>query len=102
MRFNSLSYMFLCAIAAMEIAVEYGNIPSWVVDWPHCCDIEGDSCEDVRRSGMLLETQNRRKMIHFIAACGRAILHTCDDLFQRCCNKALPFVVIKWAAFLRF
>ena len=56
----------------MEITGEYGNIPSWVADWPHDCDFEGDTCDDLRWPGMFLEAKNRRKMAHFIAACGRA------------------------------
>ena len=57
----------------MAIAGEYGNIPSWITDWTHCCDFEGDTCDDLRWSSVLLETQNRRKMAHFIASCGRAL-----------------------------
>ena len=56
----------------MKIAGEYGIIPPWVADWPNCCDIGGDTCNDLRWPSMLLEAQNRRKMTHFIAACGRA------------------------------
>ena len=64
--------MFQYAIAAMEIAGEYRNIPLWVADWPHCCDFKEDTCDDLRWSAMLLEAQNRREMAQFIAACGRA------------------------------
>ena len=30
----------------MSIAGEHANFPSWVADWPHCCDFEGDTCDD--------------------------------------------------------
>ena len=30
--------VFLSVIAAMHIAGENENVPSWVADWPHCCD----------------------------------------------------------------
>ena len=56
----------------MNIAGEYENIASYVADWPHCCDFRGDTCDDLRWSAMLLKAKNRRKMSHFIAACGRA------------------------------
>ena len=58
----------------MEIAAEYGYIPPLVADWPHCCDFEGDTCDDLRWSVMPLKAQNRREMAHFIAAFGRADL----------------------------
>ena len=57
----------------MESAGEYGNIPSWVADGPHCCDFEGDTCDDLRWSVMLLDAQNRSEMAYFIAGCGRAL-----------------------------
>ena len=31
----------------MEIAGEYGNIPSRVADWPHRYDFLGDTCDDL-------------------------------------------------------
>ena len=37
-----------------------------------CCDFKRDTCHDLRWSAMLLETQNRREMVHISAACGRA------------------------------
>ena len=57
----------------MNIAGEQENIPSWVADWPHCCHFERDTCDGLRQSAMLLEAQNRKKMTHFIALCGRAL-----------------------------
>ena len=51
----------------MYIAGEFENTPSWVADWPHCCDFLGDTCDDLRWCAMLLEPQNYRKTAHFIA-----------------------------------
>ena len=64
---------------------------SIVVDWPHCCDFLGDTCDDLRWSAMLLLPQNRRKTAYFIAACGQAYTHVaskgsatrCDDAHLR-------------------
>ena len=50
-----ISQTLLIAIAAMKIAGEEENIPSWVADWPHCCDFRGDTGNDLRWSAMLLE-----------------------------------------------
>ena len=33
-----LCYIFLITIAAMNIAGENRNLPSWLASWPHCCD----------------------------------------------------------------
>ena len=57
----------------MIIAGAHENIPSGVADWPHCCDFKGDTCDNLPWFAMLLEAQNRRKMPHFIAACGWAL-----------------------------
>ena len=32
----------------------YGNSPSLVADWPHCCNFEEDSCDRLRWTAMLL------------------------------------------------
>ena len=37
----------------MRIAGEYENIPSWVADWPHCCDFVADTCDRLRWSAMV-------------------------------------------------
>ena len=63
----------------MTIAGDNENIPSWVAHWPHCCDFRGDTCDDLRWSAMLLEAQNRRKMAHFIGACGRALTQSTTE-----------------------
>ena len=42
-------------IAAMSIAGEYKNIPSWVADWPHCCVFEADTYDGLRWSAMVLK-----------------------------------------------
>ena len=43
-------------------------------------------CDDLRWSAMLLDAQNRKKMAHFIAACGRA--YTLHD--RAPCNNTAP------------
>ena len=40
---------------------------------------------------MLLEAQNRRKMIHFIAACDRAL---CNVFTYVCCNSSAAYVKV--------
>ena len=37
----------------MNIAGEYENIPSQVADWPHCCDVRGDTCDGLHGSRSL-------------------------------------------------
>ena len=35
-----VSSIFQIAIIAMKIARKKESIPTWVADWPHCCDLE--------------------------------------------------------------
>ena len=62
-----LNYMFLITVATMNITGERENIPSWVADWPHCCDFEGDTCDGLR---CFQNPQNRSKMVFFITPRG--------------------------------
>ena len=41
--------------------------------WLDCGDFWEDTCDDLRWSSMLLKAKNRKKMVYFIAACGRAL-----------------------------
>ena len=40
---------------------------------------EGDTCDVLQWSAMLLETQNRKKTAHFIASCGGNRSFCCDS-----------------------
>ena len=66
----ALSGISLITIAAIIIAGEQENIPSWMADWPHCCDFERDTCDGLR---CFQNPQNRSKMIYFIASFDRAL-----------------------------
>ena len=41
------------------------NIPSWVADWPHCCDFEGDTWDGVQWCAMLLEASESQENAPF-------------------------------------
>ena len=87
----------------MKIAGDNGNLPSWVADWPHCCDFLGDRCDDLRWSAMPLEPKNRRKTAHFIARCGRAYTYTYITWYHRSLSSAQKSVAIsEFPSMLRF
>ena len=49
----------------MSIAGEYENIPSWVADWPHCCDFGADTCDRLRWSAMVLKALKSQQNVPF-------------------------------------
>ena len=61
------SYSLLCsfsvqyAITVMKITREDRNSLSWVADWPHCCDIGGDTCDGLRWLAMLPEASKSQQ-----------------------------------------
>ena len=49
----------------MSIAGESENIPSWVADWPHCCDFVGDTCDGLRGDAMVLDASKSQQNAPF-------------------------------------
>ena len=91
----------------MSIAGEYENIPSWVADWPHCCDFAAESCDRLRWSAMVLKALKSQQNAPFhhivwpgliagalecpiavcsIAACGWALTSVEYLLHMQCCE----------------
>ena len=64
----------------MEIVGEYENLPSWVADWPHCCNFRGDSWGDLRWSAMVLKASKLQQiaLFHHILWQGVMIKHGRD------------------------
>ena len=56
---------FLNTITAMSIEGESENIPSWVANWPHCCDFGGDTCDGLRYAAMVLEASRSQQNAPF-------------------------------------
>ena len=49
----------------MRIAGENENIPSWVENWPHCCDFGGETCDGLRWAAMVLDASKSQQNAPF-------------------------------------
>ena len=49
----------------MSIAGESENIPSWVADWPHCCNFGGDTCDGLQGDAMDLDASKLQQNAPF-------------------------------------
>ena len=49
----------------MSIAGESEKIPSWVADWPHCCDFGGDTCDGLRGDAMVVDASKSQQNAPF-------------------------------------
>ena len=45
----------------MNITGESENIPSWLADWPHCCNFQGGTCDGLRWPAMLLKASESQQ-----------------------------------------
>ena len=70
--------MVRCCTPAMEVSKALHRLLARATrcDATHLRWGTGGTCDHLQWSAMLLEPQNRRKMAHFIAVCGRG--HSCD------------------------
>ena len=83
-------YVAQLNISNYFIAGEYGNIPSWVAGWPHCCDFWGVTFDGLQWSATFCDASGSIN----IAPCGMVLClhikfssgagHTCILYIYKC------------------
>ena len=79
-------------MAAMSIAGESENIPSWVANWPHCCDFGGDTCDGLRGAPMVLDASKSQQNAPFHCILWPGLICVC--LYVCVCVSVHVFVCL--------